>query len=81
MRSNISSWCVALLRSGNVLTSPRAGCVDLVCTVLDARLFADQAFRFLDAVHTVLICTGVWDYLILHFTDPNIVETIFPFVL
>ncbi|KAJ7355530.1 hypothetical protein DFH08DRAFT_852712 [Mycena albidolilacea] len=34
----------------------------------------------LDAVHTVLICTGVWDYLILHFTDPNIVETIFPVI-
>lgn len=55
--------------------------MDLVCTVLDAYLFADQAYRILDAVHTVLICTGVWDYLILHFNDPDIVETIFPFVL
>ncbi|KAF7356815.1 hypothetical protein MVEN_01016900 [Mycena venus] len=34
----------------------------------------------LDAVHTVLICTGVWDYIILHFNDPNIVENIFPLV-
>ncbi|KAJ7257888.1 hypothetical protein B0H12DRAFT_1232451 [Mycena haematopus] len=34
----------------------------------------------LDAVHTVLICTGVWDYLILHFNDPDIHLRIFPVI-
>ncbi|KAJ6485938.1 hypothetical protein C8R45DRAFT_998498 [Mycena sanguinolenta] len=35
---------------------------------------------FLDAVHTVLICTGVWDYLILHFNDEDAHQRIFPVI-
>ncbi|KAK7031342.1 hypothetical protein R3P38DRAFT_3352598 [Favolaschia claudopus] len=34
----------------------------------------------LDAAHTALICTGAWDYLILHFGDRDAVENIFPVV-
>ncbi|KAJ7453945.1 hypothetical protein B0H11DRAFT_2325452 [Mycena galericulata] len=33
-----------------------------------------------DAVHTCLMCTAIWQYLILNFAHPDIVETIFPLV-
>ncbi|KAJ6485937.1 hypothetical protein C8R45DRAFT_287330 [Mycena sanguinolenta] len=34
----------------------------------------------LDASHTVMICTGVWDYTILHFNEPDIHLHIFPVI-
>ncbi|KAF7370815.1 hypothetical protein MSAN_00715100 [Mycena sanguinolenta] len=34
----------------------------------------------LDAAHTVMICTGVWDYTILHFGEPDIHLHIFPVI-
>ncbi|KAF8196681.1 hypothetical protein K438DRAFT_1967696 [Mycena galopus ATCC 62051] len=34
----------------------------------------------LDAIHTILICTGVWDYVVTHFNDPEIVQHIFPVI-
>lgn len=40
----------------------------------------NRAFRLTDAVHTILICTTVWDYAIVNFTNKDIVSHIFPFV-
>ncbi|KAJ7026274.1 hypothetical protein C8F04DRAFT_1268185 [Mycena alexandri] len=44
--------------------------------------FSDEhkAPRIADAVHTALVCTGVWQYIILNFAHPEIVENIFPVI-
>ncbi|KAJ7132068.1 hypothetical protein C8R44DRAFT_772945 [Mycena epipterygia] len=58
-------------------------------TFLYFQIFPSDAHRYkilvawiwiTDAVHTVLICTAVWQYIILNFSNPEIVENIFPAV-
>ncbi|KAJ6581257.1 hypothetical protein B0H19DRAFT_500112 [Mycena capillaripes] len=58
-------------------------------TFLYFRIFPSdgRSYKFLvawlwiaDAVHTVLVCTGVWQYIILNFTNTGIVENIFPVI-
>ncbi|KAJ7491263.1 hypothetical protein FB451DRAFT_1515103 [Mycena latifolia] len=56
-------------------------------TFLYFRIFPSDAFRYkalvawiwlLDATHTILICTAVWQYAIENFANPDIVRKIFP---
>jgi hypothetical protein len=39
-----------------------------------------RADRITDAAHSGLICTAIWQYVIVNFSNPDVVQTIFPFV-